>query len=438
MIRTPALAAIAIAVLSTPLAAPAQCFEEQITGGPGNSRTGMKHEVLFLDDDTILAGAHWRPSPLGGGGVVDVYRRTDEGWAFDRALFPPDPDNASSFGYAIAQVGDEPRVLIGDPGVGLVWDIARRDQRWVVLDRLEPPDQPFGRFGWSIAYDQGRAAIGAPRRSAAHVYTLGDTGWTHERTFRPDEDWAGMGHGVHLDGNRLVIGGTGQSPVEIWRRGFTTWMRIAQILPPDDRANTFGHEVLLWGDFLAVSQPDPGVGSRVLIYEEWFAGYWRLRQTLSPWDAAEFDWPLFGNDLEFHDGALYIQALHATDFNGATYAFRDSGQGVWFPWFKVTPSDPGRHADAANIALRGDLLAMASVNSADPMRAPVDLFNLRPRCLCPADFNEDGRVNTLDVTAFLTAWNNADEAADVNGDGAIDSRDLVWFLHEWNTRANCR
>ena len=52
---------------------------------------------------------------------------------------------------------------------------------------------------------------------------------------------------------------------------------------------------------------------------------------------------------------------------------------------------------------------------------------------CAADFNGDGAVDTLDVLAFLNAWNAGDSSADVNGDGAVDSLDVLAFLNLWNT-----
>jgi hypothetical protein len=51
---------------------------------------------------------------------------------------------------------------------------------------------------------------------------------------------------------------------------------------------------------------------------------------------------------------------------------------------------------------------------------------------CAADFNADGAVNTLDVLAFLNAWNAGDATGDFNGDGSINTLDVLAFLNEWN------
>lgn len=51
---------------------------------------------------------------------------------------------------------------------------------------------------------------------------------------------------------------------------------------------------------------------------------------------------------------------------------------------------------------------------------------------CQADFNGDGSVNTLDVLAFLNAWNAGDGSADINGDGVVNTQDVLAFLNLWN------
>jgi len=51
---------------------------------------------------------------------------------------------------------------------------------------------------------------------------------------------------------------------------------------------------------------------------------------------------------------------------------------------------------------------------------------------CPADFNRDGMVSSLDVLAFLNAWNAREPLGDFNDDGTFDSRDIMAFLNAWS------
>lgn len=51
---------------------------------------------------------------------------------------------------------------------------------------------------------------------------------------------------------------------------------------------------------------------------------------------------------------------------------------------------------------------------------------------CPADFNNDGRVDTLDFLSFLNAFNAGEPEADFNNDGRIDTLDFLAFLNAFN------
>ncbi len=50
---------------------------------------------------------------------------------------------------------------------------------------------------------------------------------------------------------------------------------------------------------------------------------------------------------------------------------------------------------------------------------------------CPADFNEDTEIDTLDVQAFLNAWIDQDISADFNSDGTVNTLDVLEFLNAW-------
>ncbi len=50
---------------------------------------------------------------------------------------------------------------------------------------------------------------------------------------------------------------------------------------------------------------------------------------------------------------------------------------------------------------------------------------------CPADFNDDGDIDTRDVMAFLNAWMRKEPRSDFDGDGVIDTRDVLAFLNQW-------
>lgn len=50
---------------------------------------------------------------------------------------------------------------------------------------------------------------------------------------------------------------------------------------------------------------------------------------------------------------------------------------------------------------------------------------------CPGDYNQDGRVDTIDFISFLNDWNAHDQGADWNADGRFDTLDFIAFLNDW-------
>ncbi len=52
---------------------------------------------------------------------------------------------------------------------------------------------------------------------------------------------------------------------------------------------------------------------------------------------------------------------------------------------------------------------------------------------CPADFNKDDTINTIDVLTFLNAWATGDPQGDFNHDGEINTLDVLAFLNAWAT-----
>jgi hypothetical protein len=50
---------------------------------------------------------------------------------------------------------------------------------------------------------------------------------------------------------------------------------------------------------------------------------------------------------------------------------------------------------------------------------------------CPADVNNDGTVDVLDLLAVLADWGGSGVPADINGDGVVDVLDLLEVLAQW-------
>ena len=69
-----------------------------------------------------------------------------------------------------------------------------------------------------------------------------------------------------------------------------------------------------------------------------------------------------------------------------------------------------------------DMVPLVNGTAENTINAMVD---------CPADYNDDTFINTLDVLAFLNGWVSGDDRADFNGDGQLDTVDVLVFLDSW-------
>ena len=51
----------------------------------------------------------------------------------------------------------------------------------------------------------------------------------------------------------------------------------------------------------------------------------------------------------------------------------------------------------------------------------------------PADINEDGSVNVIDLLIIIDQWGQADSPADINGDGIVNVSDLLMVIDNWGS-----
>jgi hypothetical protein len=70
-----------------------------------------------------------------------------------------------------------------------------------------------------------------------------------------------------------------------------------------------------------------------------------------------------------------------------------------------------------------DMVALVDGTAENTINAMVD---------CPADYNDDTFIDTLDVLAFLNGWVGHDPRADFNGDGDFSTLDVLSFLLSWS------
>ena len=136
--------------------------------------------------------------------------------------------------------------------------------------------------------------------------------------------------------------------------------------------------------------------------------------------------------------AFWFEAPNNGSVNSTVRAMAvdTNGDSVW----------PGAPLDVSSVLSSKDDLVVASGGGQDTVLVWEDerndggdiyAQNINPdgslgSAGCPADFNNDGAVNTLDVLSFLNAWSAGDPSADFNGDGAVNTLDVLAFLNAWS------
>lgn len=146
-------------------------------------------------------------------------------------------------------------------------------------------------------------------------------------------------------------------------------------------------------------------------------------------------WPSLspdGNTLLVDGVPTFGQPGFIKAFNAAT------GNELWsidlpgapYPEFRVLGTHHARFTPNGSTAYLSTFSVSDNSNPPDP-RSYLYAIDMTDGS-CPADFNNDGIVNTLDFLDFLNAYNASDPAADFNSDGTVNTLDFLMFLNAFN------
>lgn len=223
-------------------AAPAVAGGEGVLGSDGGAWVG-------LDGDVLVLGA-----PLDGYGAATVYRRDGNGdWRFETRWSAG--STRLRFGWGVAVSGD--RIVIGahkaSEGAGAVVAYRRNGGVWDAGTEIRLASPGLNDwFGFSVALDGDRMAVGAPQRDAGPaadagaVYVYRDEGsaWVLEAELANqagDPAWDQLGKAVAMSRGRIIaaapyawtdgIGATGS--IASWTRGPTEWTVESRRTIPD-------------------------------------------------------------------------------------------------------------------------------------------------------------------------------------------------------------
>lgn len=291
----------------------------KISGTGTNRNLGRS---VAIDGDSFLVG---EPASSGAGRAY-FYQRTGSAWTLLSTVTSPVP--GSAFGYAVALQGN--RAIVGDP---LRDQTGAVDAGWAYTFKRTAPgaawvlDQPLGaptpergtRFGFSVALDGNRIAIGAPGLPA---------GWT-----------GGVAPAAGYQGKAFtsVHDGTNWTPLVAAVSGL--------FVRPFENGYYFGFAMELKGDLLVISAPgynliseSGGQTQRIGIVElfRFQSGSW-ARQDLEDGVNSDF-YPL---DEELDNDGFYGSALALSGESLLVGAYRYSNGFGHVYGYRITDSEAG-------------------------------------------------------------------------------------------------
>jgi hypothetical protein len=351
------------------------------------------HDVDLCGDRLLVGTPLAQLDP----GRAFLFERNAAGWTLTATLAAPDGESGDLFGWSVAVesawalVGRRHDGTLGSQGSVYVYTRSPEGE-WLQTQKIMIADAGVWAFGWSIAMEGSRAAIGA--KGAA---SLGDKGrvfiferedglWVQKAKIAPSIDNLGdwFGASVDLDGDRLVVGapknGTGRAYV-FDRQGDGTWVEQALMVPQvfSPTGDDHGTSVAVDGDTVAVGaigHDDPYLhGGAVYVYER-TEGLWQHTQKLTSPPINSL--PRFGQCLALDGDELLIGA--ATNHTvlsgaGAVHQFRRQN-GLWTEGPILFGSDPQVGAwFGQSMARDGQDLAVGAHGLNSPAPGRVHLFS---------------------------------------------------------------
>jgi hypothetical protein len=304
---------------------------------------------------------------------------------------------------------DGPVAVVGGAGHAVVYEL--RDNRWLFVQNLLPPDNLSSSFGFSVAVAGTTIAVGDPGldggAGSVWIFELSNRVWTQQARLQPSttsyppRKGARFGYAIDLHGDRLLIGAPGYDDMQttvgyafLFERTGGSWNEKAQMVPSAAHRSRqtltgFGHSVGIDGDLAAIGMPfDIGPGAslgdpdkqnvgRVSVHEA--GNGWAATASLRPGRADEgdhfgFSVAVSGTNIvagaPFHQVTVGLTPLgtpRQTAMSGAAFVFERTALGEVKRVVMLRPDEycTGGYTSRYGYAvdMTGDLIAIGAPTS---------------------------------------------------------------------------
>ena len=282
------------------------------------------------DGSRIIVGAPFHDDLGPDSGAAYIFRRRDDGgWVREAKLLADDGEAKQWFGRwggidgDVAVVGAPFADLFNDDDdAGAAYVFERRDDAWVLTQRLTAPDaKAADQLGWVVAIIGDTIAAAASNLDdgggqTVYVFRRDGDLWVEEAALRPldpsEDGFFGVDFG--LAGDVIAVASQGvhgadedTGAVYVFERGARGWAQTAKLEPPDTLAfDLFGNAVSVGGDTIVagafLNDEAADNGGAVYVYARTPAG-WQLDQKLLGGDPGTEYW--LGFDVAT-DGASIV------------------------------------------------------------------------------------------------------------------------------------
>lgn len=439
-----------LAAMGMALPAMGQCEYTELEQPDQRTDTFFGARGAVHDDLAVLtAPSYFREIA----GKAYSYRLVDGTWQMEDELLSPGSAIGDMYGLGVCTDGQF--IFVSAPGEengnftvpnGAVYVFEHDGLQWQLTDRLVSPRDDVSwddeLFGYSMALSGDLLAVGAPWAGGSEgrieLYRNDDGTWIHERTVSapdgPRNDDA-FGWTVALNGSLLAAGAArisdvaenGPGFISVFRNDGNNWLTEVVLRAPNPVRNDYvGWDLALERDRIAFSRDNPPA---IFIHKRLPDGQWEMEQQIDQSMGGEMAVPTSVD--QFDTGVLYLRGFD--DINRSrTGAFTHTSDG-WVLRHLFEPPRPCDGFDCWATALsdRPDVIFGQGADNTYAENGGAAFSTRLDNCICFADINADGTLNTLDFLDFLNAFVAAEPEADFNADDLINTLDVLAFLNAY-------
>ena len=370
--------------------------------GKSQGHAGFSEAIISMGDH-FLIGAPLSAASAGRVFIYSKFGANANPW--DNALFNPDQEQkiiGSTVGAGHRFGGEDisnskaSAFLRDDLFItsapyetgGTVYIFKKNAGTWSEISKTSGVDL----FGSSISTDSNRVLIGQGNEEKAYVYNISGDGISLMQSLEPLSLSGEYGRTSAISGNHLAVGayndnekGSNSGAVHTYYLKNETWLFSQKIIGSDiDASDSFGHQIEIDGDIMAISSAIKENGGQVYIYNR-IGNIWSESQILTGSDTGPGNF--FSGAIALHGQTLIVGAPGQASGQGKVYVFRLEN-GTWTEIQSLQPAETAAgDLFGRRVALYGDTLAVSAYSDDDQasnagavylfIRKPDGMFELQ-------------------------------------------------------------